>query len=110
MVSGCQEGTALQGYLMDKKHRNLVGRVISNKMNKTVVVAVEATRAHPLYRKTIRSISNLKAHDENGICRVGDVVSIVESRPLSKTKHHRVLEVLSKSQLAEVKSDDSNLQ
>lgn len=94
---------------MDKKHRNLVGRVVSNKMSKTVVVAVESTRAHPLYRKTIRKISNLKAHDENGKCQVGDVVSIVQSRPLSKTKHWRVLEVLSKSQLSEVRSDDSNL-
>ena len=94
---------------MEKNRRSLVGRVVSSKMNKTVVVAVESTRSHPLYRKTIRRISNLKVHDEKGICRVGDMVKIEESRPLSKTKHHRVLEVVSRSQLSEGQPDDSNL-
>lgn len=78
-------------------------------MNKTVVVAVQSTGPHRKYRKTVRKISNLKVHDEKGTCRVGDVVEIVECRPLSKTKHHRVVEVVSKSQLAEVQPDDSNL-
>ena len=95
---------------MDKNRRNLVGRVVSSKMSKTVVVAVESTVAHQKYRKTVRRISNLKAHDEKGICKVGDVVKIEESRPLSKTKHHRVLDIISKGQLAEVQSDDSDLQ
>jgi small subunit ribosomal protein S17 len=95
---------------MEKKRKNLVGRVVSNKMSKTVVVAVESTRAHPKYRKITRQISNLKAHDEKGVCRVGDLVEIVESRPLSKTKHHRVLGIVSKGQLSEVQPDDSNLQ
>jgi small subunit ribosomal protein S17 len=101
---------ALQGYLMEKRRRDLVGRVTSNKMSKTVVVVVESTKAHRKYRKVTRRISNLKAHDEKGICRVGDLVRIEESRPLSKTKHHRVLEVVSKGQLSEVQPDDSNLQ
>jgi small subunit ribosomal protein S17 len=95
---------------MENKRKNLSGRVVSSKMSKTVVVAVESTGAHRKYKKIVRRISNLKAHDEKGTCRVGDVVEIVECRPLSKTKHHRVLEVVSKGQLAEVQADDSNLQ
>jgi small subunit ribosomal protein S17 len=87
---------------MENKRKNLSGRVVSNKMSKTVVVAVQSTGAHRKYKKTVRRISNLKAHDETGICRVGDIVEIVECRPLSKTKHHRVLEVVSKGQLSEV--------
>jgi small subunit ribosomal protein S17 len=95
---------------MENKRKNLSGRVVSSKMSKTVVVAVESTGAHRKYKKVVRRISNLKAHDEKGTCRVGDVVEIVECRPLSKTKHHRVLEVVSKGQLSEVQADDSNLQ
>jgi small subunit ribosomal protein S17 len=95
---------------MENKRKNLSGRVVSNKMSKTVVVAVQSTGAHRKYKKIVRRISNLKAHDEKGTCRVGDVVEIVECRPLSKTKHHRVLEVVSKGQLSEVQADDSNLQ
>ena len=95
---------------MENKRKNLSGRVVSHKMNKTVVVAVQSIGAHRKYKKTVRRISNLKAHDEKGTCRVGDIVEIVECRPLSKTKHHRVLEIVSKGQLSEVKSDDSNLQ
>ena len=95
---------------MENKRKNLSGRVVSNKMSKTVVVAVESTGAHRKYKKIVRRISNLKAHDEKGTCRVGDIVEIVECRPLSKTKHHRVLEIVSKGQLSEVKLDDSNLQ
>ena len=95
---------------MENKRKNLSGRVVSSKMSKTVVVAVESTGAHRKYKKIVRRISNLKAHDEKGTCRVGDVVEIVECRPLSKTKHHRVLEVVSKGQLSEVQADDSNLQ
>jgi small subunit ribosomal protein S17 len=95
---------------MENKRKNLSGRVVSHKMNKTVVVAVQSIGAHRKYKKTVRRISNLKAHDEKGTCRVGDIVEIVECRPLSKTKHHRVIEIVSKGQLSEVKPDDSNLQ
>jgi small subunit ribosomal protein S17 len=95
---------------MENKRKNLSGRVVSHKMNKTVVVAVQSIGAHRKYKKTVRRISNLKAHDEKGTCRVGDIVEIVECRPLSKTKHHRVLEIVSKGQLSEVKLDDPNLQ
>ncbi len=95
---------------MENKRKNLSGRVVSSKMSKTVVVAVESIGPHKKYRKTVRRISNLKAHDEKGACRVGDVVEIVECRPLSKTKHHRVVGVVSKSQLAEVGANDPDLQ
>jgi small subunit ribosomal protein S17 len=95
---------------MENKRKNLSGRVVSTKMSKTVVVAVESVGSHRKYRKTVKRISNLKAHDEKGTCRVGDIVELVECRPLSKTKHHRVLEVVSKGQLPEVQLDDSNLQ
>lgn len=95
---------------MEKMHKSLSGRVVSHKMTKTVVVAVESIGAHKKYRKTIRRISNLKAHDESGACRTGDIVKIVECRPLSKTKHHRVIEVVSRGGLAEVQANDSNLQ
>ena len=95
---------------MENKRKNLSGRVVSNKMSKTVVVAVESIGAHRKYKKTVKRISNLKAHDEKGTCRVGDIVEIVGCRPLSRTKHHRVVGVVSKGQLFEVQPDDSNLQ
>ncbi len=74
--------------------RRLVGQVISNKMDKTVVVMVRRTRRHPLYGKVIRISKHYKAHDENNQCLVGDQVRIVESRPLSKDKHWRVEEIV----------------
>ena len=70
------------------------GLVVSDKMDKTVVVAVEIRKAHPLYKKAIKSTKKYKAHDENNACRIGDKVKIVETRPLSKEKRWRVLEIL----------------
>jgi small subunit ribosomal protein S17 len=67
------------------------GRVVSDKMNKTVVVAVETTRRHPLYKKLMRRVRRFMAHDESGTCHVGDVVEIVETRPLSARKRWRVV-------------------
>ena len=72
------------------------GKVISDKMDKTVVVAVERLTRHPLYKKTIKKIAKFKAHDEENKCKAGDKVSIVESRPLSKDKRGRVLEIVEK--------------
>jgi small subunit ribosomal protein S17 len=77
--------------------KRLVGKVVSNKMQKTVVVEVERTRRHPLYGKVIRVHKNYKAHDENNECKVGDQVSIVESRPYSKDKHFRVEAILNRA-------------
>jgi small subunit ribosomal protein S17 len=72
-----------------------VGTVVSNKMDKTVVVAVENRAAHPKYKKIMVQTKHYKAHDEENACRVGDQVRITETRPLSKTKRWQVAEVLS---------------
>ncbi|UNC90945.1 30S ribosomal protein S17 [Candidatus Contubernalis alkaliaceticus] len=81
------------------KKKVRVGRVVSDKMDKTVVVAVERITRHPLYGKTMRKTKKFKAHDENNACHTGDKVRIIETRPLSKDKNWRVLEVLEKSEL-----------
>jgi len=81
------------------KRKIRVGRVVSDKMDKTVVVAVERITRHPLYGKTIRKTKKFKAHDDNNACQTGDKVRIIETRPLSKDKNWRVLEILEKSEL-----------
>ncbi len=78
------------------KRREWVGRVVSNKMNKTVVVAVERSVVHPIYRKVLRRMTKLKAHDEQNACNIGDRVRMVETRPISKDKHWRIVEVVEK--------------
>ncbi|MFQ3664166.1 MAG: 30S ribosomal protein S17 [Chloroflexaceae bacterium] len=75
-----------------------VGRVVSDKMNKTVVVAVDYLKPHPLYRKIIRKTSKFHAHDEENACKVGDIVRIEETRPLSRTKRWRVVEILQRGE------------
>ena len=74
-----------------------VGRVISDKMDKTIVVAVEDRIAHPLYKKIIKNTYKLKAHDENNECGVGDKVLVMETRPLSKDKRWRLVEIIDKA-------------
>ncbi len=74
-----------------------VGRVVSDKMDKTVVVSVDYVRRHPIYRKTIRRTSRFKAHDEQNLCHVGDLVMIEETRPLSKTKRWIVRQILERA-------------
>ena len=82
----------------ERAHRKtLLGYVVSDKMNKTVVVEVEDRVKHPLYGKVIRRTSKLKAHDENESAGVGDRVLIMETRPLSATKRWRVVEILDKA-------------
>jgi len=71
-------------------------------MDKTVVVAVETPKRHPLYKKTIKRVVKYKAHDENNECRLGDIVRIVETRPLSKQKRWRVAEIITTGEVAEV--------
>ena len=73
------------------------GRVISDKMDKTIVVAVEDNVQHPLYKKTVKRTYKLKAHDEENVCQIGDKVKVMETRPLSKDKRWRVVEVLEKA-------------
>ena len=87
---------------MEKKHKTRAGRVISNKMDKTVVVAVETPKHHPLYKKTIKRVVKYKAHDENNECKQGDIVRIIETRPLSRQKRWRVAEIITKGEIAEV--------
>jgi small subunit ribosomal protein S17 len=74
------------------------GNVISNKMQKTVVVAVERFVPHPVYRKVMRRVTKLKAHDEQGMSKVGDRVKLIETRPISKSKHWRVVQVMEHGQ------------
>ena len=73
-----------------------VGKVISNKMDKTIVVAVEDHVKHPLYNKIVKRTYKLKAHDENNECNIGDKVKVMETRPLSKDKRWRLVEVMEK--------------
>jgi small subunit ribosomal protein S17 len=74
-----------------------VGRVVSNKMDKTIVVAVEDSVKHPIYKKVIKRTVKLKAHDENNECSIGDRVRVMETRPLSKDKRWRLVKILEKA-------------
>lgn len=74
-----------------------VGKVVSDKMDKTIVVAVEDRVAHPLYKKITKRTYKLKAHDEENICGVGDTVRVMETRPLSKDKRWRLVEIVEKA-------------
>ena len=80
-----------------RMRRTRVGTVVSDKMDKTVVVQVERIIRHPLYGKTMRRSVKFKAHDENNECRVGDRVRIMETRPLSKDKRWRVAEIVERA-------------
>ncbi|MGB6836706.1 MAG: 30S ribosomal protein S17, partial [Dehalococcoidia bacterium] len=87
---------------MPGRQKTRIGTVVSDKMQKTVVVAVEVMKRHRLYRKTMRRTKRFKAHDEENTCRLGDRVRIVETRPLSRDKRWRVAEVLVRGDVAEV--------
>ena len=82
---------------IEKKGHTVEGRVVSNKMQKTVTVLLERQVQHPLYGKIVRRSTKVHAHDENGECKEGDVVRIVECRPLSKTKNWRVVQILARA-------------
>jgi len=73
------------------------GKVVSNKMDKTIVVAIETRVPHPLYKKIIKRTYRLKAHDEENTCNTGDTVKVMETRPLSKDKRWRLVEVIEKA-------------
>ena len=82
-------------------HRNMrksaVGKVVSDKMDKTIVVAIEDSVKHPLYKKIIKRTVKFKAHDEKNECKAGDRVRIMETRPLSKDKRWRLVEIIEKA-------------
>ncbi|MBD5546767.1 MAG: 30S ribosomal protein S17 [Lachnospiraceae bacterium] len=83
------------------EERNLrktrTGKVISDKMDKTIVVAIEEHVKHPLYKKVVKNTYKLKAHDENNECGIGDTVKVMETRPLSKDKRWRLVEIVEKA-------------
>ena len=88
-----------------EKRKIREGLVVSNKMAKTVVVAVETGKVHRLYKKAIRVTKKYKAHDEKNACRIGDKVKIIETRPLSKEKRWRVTERMSTSEIPETEPE-----
>ncbi len=77
--------------------KTMVGTVVSDKMDKTIVVAVETSVAHPIYNKTVKRTYKLKAHDEKNECQIGDKVKVMETRPLSKDKRWRLVEIVEKA-------------
>jgi small subunit ribosomal protein S17 len=95
-----QSGAAGQGR---GRRKQMIGVVVSNKMDKTAVVAVERRMRHPLYRKIVRRTTKYKAHDATNSSNLGDVVRIVETRPLSREKRWRIAEVIARGNVAEIK-------
>jgi small subunit ribosomal protein S17 len=88
---------------MEKKQKTRLARVLSNKMDKTVLVEVETRRRHPRFKRVVSYRAEFKVHDENNACGVGDLVRIIETRPLSKEKRWRVAEIVVKAEQLEVK-------
>ena len=82
---------------VESKARTLAGRVVSDKMNKTVTVLIERRVRHPMYGKIISRSTKIKAHDEHNQCRIGDLVTIAETRPLSRTKAWRLVEIVERA-------------
>lgn len=74
-----------------------IGKVVSDRMDKTIVVAIENRVKHPLYKKIVKKTYKLKAHDENNECKIGDTVKVMETRPLSKDKRWRLVEIMEKA-------------
>ena len=91
---------------MAGKHKVRIGRVIKDKMEKTVVVAVDVAEHHPLYHKTIKKSIKYKVHDEKKESKTGDVVKIIETRPLSHDKRWRLADVVIKSEAVEIKPEE----
>ena len=77
--------------------KTMVGKIVSDKMDKTVVVAIEDSVKHPLYNKIVKRTYKLKAHDEKNECKIGDKVRVMETRPLSKDKRFRLVEIIEKA-------------
>ncbi len=83
--------------MVKKQNKQLTGSVVSDKMDKTVVVKIEKMEQHPLYKKFVKKSKKVKAHDENNECGIGDVVTIEEARPLSKDKRYRLVSIVEKA-------------
>ena len=93
---------------MENKRKVRIGKVVSNKMDKTAVVVVEGLKRHKLYKKVIRYQKKFKVHDEKNECHVGDTVKIIETRPLSKEKRWQLSEILRSGKVAEVQPGEIN--
>jgi small subunit ribosomal protein S17 len=94
-----------------RQRREKVGRVVSDKMDKTIVVSVERMSRHPLYKRVVRLTTRFKAHDEDNEARIGDTVRIEESRPLSRTKRWRLVEIVQRAaegSTAEIVADEAS--
>jgi small subunit ribosomal protein S17 len=81
---------------MKSNRKQLIGKVVSNKMEKTIVVEIENLVMHTLYKKSVKRTKKVKSHDERNECSIGDTVKIEESRPLSKDKRYRLVEIIEK--------------
>jgi small subunit ribosomal protein S17 len=89
-----------------KIQKTRIGRVLSRKMDKTAIVAVETDRIYPLYHKRIKKMVNYKAHDEKNQSQPGDLVRLIETRPMSKEKRWRIAEIIAKAEVAEIKPEE----
>lgn len=92
------------------RQKERIGEVLSNKMKKTIIVRVESRVKHPKYGKVIRQRNKFKVHDEENIALPGDVVRIRETRPISKDKHFRLVEVVRKAEVSSIKPEDIGLE
>ena len=91
---------------MRENRRTIVGEVVGSKMNKTVVVEIKTRKPHRLYHRIVNRTDRFKAHDEGNHCNLGDLVRIIESRPISKDKHWQVAEILTKGHVAELQPQE----
>lgn len=82
---------------MREQRKRLIGVVTSDKMDKTIVVAVDTSKRHPVYGKVVRRVKKYKAHDEQNECNIGDRVMIIESRPYSRDKHHALVSIVERA-------------
>jgi len=82
---------------MENNRKQVVGKVVSNKMNKTIVVEIENLVMHSLYKKSVRRTKKIKSHDEKNECSIGDIVKVEETRPLSREKRYRLIEIVEKA-------------
>ncbi|MCS7228868.1 MAG: 30S ribosomal protein S17 [Candidatus Kryptonium sp.] len=97
-VQQSQEGEQIQSEKPKRPQRKVrIGRVVSNKMNKTIVVAIERKVMHPIYKKVYVRTTKVMAHDENNECNIGDIVKIMETRPLSRHKRWRLVEIIERA-------------
>jgi len=92
--------------IVEHRRNSKIGYVVSNKMAKTIIVEVDRQKAHPVYRRVIKSSKKFYAHDENGMAHVGDVVRIEETRPLSKLKRWRLTDVIQRAALVPAHADE----